>query len=135
VESPGVVPEKPQTEGVVNLWRSAREMQIWQEVHEGAYSLRVIGENYSVRTLVGAEKALLHFDAPRPYFEERLSVGPPVVDLGVFAIPKTTLIRLLVKVDERRPKLVEQASKEAARSQALIEQDEREKGDKLLVGE
>ena len=110
-------------------------MQIWQEVHEGNYSLRVIGGDYSFRTYVGQERAMLHFDGPREYFEERLLVAGPVIDFGVFSMPAHMVIRLLAKVDDRRPALVKEASVAAARSQALLEQDEKSKGDKLLVGE
>jgi hypothetical protein len=112
-------------------------MQIWQEVHDGDYSLREIGPNLSLRLKVGEKKDhLVHFDAPRDYWDERLrNAWGPNVNLGLFEVPRGTLSALLGKLDAGRPTLLTEASKLAARTQAIIEEEAKESGDKLPMSE
>lgn len=111
-------------------------MQIWLEVESGDFRLRAIGPNLSVRKFVGAQRALLHFDADRFWWDERLHRGNGrYVDVGVFSIPRHVLIDLLHKLDERTPALVTQASKMAAQTQAVMEEEAKERGERLAIAE
>lgn len=130
--------DRPKREGVINLWRSAREMQIWCEVEDGDYTMRKIGDHFSLRKRVGAEKVLLHFDAPRPYWDEmltRANFWGAALNLGVFTVPRETVVKLLAMIDKRMPALVKDASKAAAVTQARMEAEKAEEGERLPMAE
>lgn len=113
-------------------------MQIWLEVDDGGdYALRQVGPILSLRKYVGAHRAMLHFDSDRAYFEERMARHGPgrLVDFGVFSIRKEKFRKLLDKIDDKTPALVTQASKMAAVTQASIEAQKAEQGDRLGMAE
>jgi len=102
------------------------------EVADGDYAMREIGPNLSLRKTVGTEKGVIHFDAPREYWDEHLSYPQHLtIDLGVFSVPVWVVVKLLGLLDAKRPNLVKQASKQAAVTQAAIEAEKGETGEAL----
>lgn len=121
---------QPKTAGVVDLWRSTRQMIVWQTASAGDWMIREIGPNLSVRHKVG--EGIIHFDAPRKYWDELLS-DPRPANCGIFTVPKDVLAEMLEQLDNGRPALTLEASKRAAHTQAMIEAEAREDGQRLDV--
>lgn len=131
----------PKTQGVVNLWRSTRTMQIWCEVQRGNYRLRGIGEELTLLLMTGekADTELLRWSAPRTWWDEQLRLGwqmaRTTVNAAGIIVPRETLLALLADLDAKRPALLATASTLAAATQANMEAEKSEQPDALRVVE
>ncbi len=123
--------------GVVNQWRESRQMLPWQEVRVKDYLAREIGPEISLRLLAETkdkklEWEIFRFDAPTTWWREMLA-GGKVFWAGPIRVAIPEIREILKRLDEKRPALIERASREAAAAQVRLEIEKAEHGERLLV--